>query len=113
MSYLGLPTDIKSHMWKTVCCPTLLYGMEAISLSKIAFKNIESTRGSLIKLSLGLSKYSHHSKILTALNVSRCVEAINNCKINLWRRIFKVDSPLRNLCLYFDARYIGHGDVFP
>ena len=27
MSYLGLPTDIKSHLWKTVCCPTLLYGM--------------------------------------------------------------------------------------
>ena len=35
------------------------------------------------------------------------------CRINLWRRIFKVDSPLRNLCCYFAARYIGHGDVFP
>ena len=31
----------------------------------------------------------------------------------LWRRIFKVDSPLRNLCCYFAARYIGHGKVFP
>ena len=31
----------------------------------------------------------------------------------LWRRIFKVDSPLRNLCCYFAARYIGHGVVFP
>ena len=113
MSYPGLPTDMKSHLWKTVCCPTLLYGMEAVSLSKIAFKNIESTQGSLIKQSLGLSRCSRHSKILTALNVSRCVETINNCRINLWRRIFKVDSPLRNLCCYFAARYIGHGDVFP
>ena len=104
-SYPGLPTDIKSHLWKTVCCPTLLYGMEAVSLSKIAFKNIESTQGSLIK-------QSHHSNILTALNVSRCVETINNCRINLWRRIFKVDSPLRNLCCYFAAQYIEHGDVF-
>ena len=49
-SYPGLPTDIKSHLWKTVCCPTLLYGMEAVSLSKIACKNIESTQNSkLIK----------------------------------------------------------------
>ena len=24
-----------------------------------------------------------------------------------------MDSPLRNLCCYFAARYIGHGDVFP
>ena len=23
MSYPGLPTDIKSHLWKTVCCPPL------------------------------------------------------------------------------------------
>ena len=62
MSFPGLPTGIKSHLWKTVCCPTLLYGMETVSLSKIKFKNIESTQGSLIKQSLGLSKYSHHSK---------------------------------------------------
>ena len=99
MSYPGLPTDIKSHLWRTVCCPTFLYGMEAFSLSKIQFKNIESTQGSLIKQSLGLSKYSHHSKLLTAVNVSRCVEIINNCGINLWRRIFKVDPPLR--IIYF------------
>ena len=109
MSYPGLPTDIKSHLWKTVCCPTLLYGMEAVSLSKIAFTNIESTQGSLIKQSLGLSKGSHHSQIMTALNVSRYVETINYCIINLWRRIFKVG----NLCCYFAARYIVHGDVFP
>ena len=113
MSYPGLPTGITSHLWKTVCCPTLLYGMEAVSLSKIQFKNIESTQGSLIKQSFGLSKYSHHSKILKAVNVSRCVETINNCRINLWRRIFKVDSPLRNLCYYFAARYIEHGEVLP
>ena len=24
-----------------------------------------------------------------------------------------MDSPLRNLCCYFAARYIGYGDVFP
>ena len=113
MTYPGLPTDIKSHLWRTACCPALLYGMEAVSLSKIQLKNIESTQGYSIKQSLGLSKYSHHSKILTAVNVSWCVETINNCRINLWRRIFKVDSPLSNLCCYFAARYIEHGDVFP
>ena len=66
MSYPGLPTGIKSQLWETICCPTILYGMEAVSLPKIQFKNIESTQGSLIKQSLGLSKYSHHSKILIA-----------------------------------------------
>ena len=60
-----------------------------------------------------VSLYSHHSKILTALSVSRCVETINNCRINVWRRMSKIDSPLRNLCCYFAARYIGHGDIFP
>ena len=87
--------------------------MEAVSLSKIPFKNNESTQSSLIKQSLGLRKYSHHSKILTAVNVSRCVGTIINCRINLWRRIFKVNSPLRNPCCYFAAQYIGHSDLYP
>ena len=50
--------------------------MEAVSRSKISIKNFESTQGLLIKQALGLSKYSHHSNILTALNISQCLKTI-------------------------------------
>ena len=86
-----------------VRCPTLFYGMKAVHLSQIALKNIESTQGSLTIQALVLSKYSLHSRSLTTLNVPRCLETINNCRINLWGRIFKVDSQLRILCCYFSA----------
>ena len=54
--------------------PTLLFGMKIMFLSDKFKKKLESVQGSLMKRSLVLSMFSHHSKLLEALNIQNmCV----------------------------------------
>ena len=53
-------------------------------LSDKLIKKLESFQGSLMKRSLGLSKFSHHSKLLEALNIPKVSDLINNMTISLW-----------------------------
>ena len=66
-----------------------------------------------MKRSLGLCKYSHHSKLLEALNIQKVSDAINNMTISLWKRIFNVDSPVRDLCMCFLSKYFLNGKYIP
>ena len=101
MPYPGLPIDIKMYFYQSVCLPTLLFGMEIMFLSDKLIKKLESSQASLMKRLLGLSKFSHHSKLLEALNISKVFDSINNMAISLWRIIFNVDSPVRDLCICY------------
>jgi len=59
--YPGSHTSVKEHLWKTICAPTLTYGMEAISMPKKSLREVESTQGTIMKTCLGLPKWHHHS----------------------------------------------------
>ena len=59
----------------------------------------------------GLSVHSHHSKLIRAINFVAVGKIVKNAVCGLWRRIFMVDSPMRNLCLHFMARYIFSGSI--
>ena len=54
MPYPGLPIDIKMYLYKSVCLPTLLFGMEIMFLLDKLIKKLESFQGSLMKRSLGV-----------------------------------------------------------
>ena len=92
---------------------TLKYGLETMYLSNTQFKKIESLQGTLLKSSLSLSIHSHHSKLFRALNVAPVGEIIKRTVYGLWNIIFMVDSPMRNLCSHFMARYIVSGKICP
>ena len=78
--------DIKMYLYKSVCLPTLLFGIEIIFLfTRQVIKELESFQGCLMKRSLGLCKFSHHSKLLEALNIQKVSDAINNMTISLWK----------------------------
>ena len=66
-----------------------------------------------MKRSLGLSKFSHHSKLLEALNIPKVSDSINNMTVSLWKRIFNVDSPVRDLCTCFLSKYVLNGKCIP
>ena len=66
-----------------------------------------------MKRSLGLSKFSHHSKFLEALNIPKVSDSINNMTLSLWKIIFNVDSPLRDLCICFLSKYVLNGKCIP
>ena len=99
MPYPGLPIDIKMYLYKTVCLPTLRFGMEIMILSDKLLNELESFEGSLTKR---LSKFSHHSKRLDAPSTQNVSVAINNMTISLWKWFFK--------CRFSNARFL---DVFP
>ena len=66
-----------------------------------------------MKRSLGLSKFSHHSKLPEALNIPKVSDSINNMTISLWKRIFDVDSPARDLCICFLSKFFLNGKCIP
>ena len=107
MSYPGLNSETKAHLWKTVCAPSLLYGCESLNISHNELYNLESLQGTLIKQALGLSKRSHHSNILEALNIPKLGETINEHVLSLYYRIYCVESPVRDLCRELLFMYVS------
>ena len=102
MSYHGAAPEVQAHLYKSICQPVLTYGMECMSNSKDLFRRMESIQGRLIKHCLGLSKRSHNSAVLKADKVQNIV---NRNVLNLYHRIFKIESPARSLMQFLFARY--------
>ena len=65
---------------------------------------ILSLQGTIVKAFLGLSRYSHHSKLLTALDILPIEESIKSMSVSLMKKIFLVNSPLRSLCSFFMSK---------
>ena len=86
-----------------------------MSNSKDQYRRMESIQGRLIKQCLGLSKRSHNSAVLKALNIDKVQNIVNRNMLNLYHRrpIFKIDSPARSLMQFLLARYITYGTTVP
>jgi hypothetical protein len=94
MSYPGLNANVKTYLWKSIGAPTLLYGTECIPLSKSNLKDINSTQGTIVKSVMGVSKRSHHTELLQALNIEKVDSVVTRNSLNFYNRLFKVDSPV-------------------
>ena len=105
--------EVQAHLYKSICQPVLTYGMECMSNSKDQFRRMESIQGRLIKQCLGLSKRSHNSAVLKALKIDKAQNIVNRNVLNLYHRIFKIDSPARSLMQFLLARYITYGTTVP
>ena len=88
MSYPGAAPEVQAHLYKSICQPVLTYGVECMSNSKDQFRRMESIQGRLIKQCLGLSKRSHNSAVLKALNIDKVQNIVNRNVLNLYHRIF-------------------------
>ena len=66
---VGMPVDLKLHFWHTICRPILIFGLETVYLNRAMYIKLESLQGTIVKAFLGLSRYSHHSKLMTALGI--------------------------------------------
>jgi len=111
MSYPGLDSQTKAHLWKAVCAPSLLYGFECMNASELDVQKLESTQGSLIKQALGLCKRSHHSNVLSALSIPKVRDVLMKQTLSLYHRIFTTDTPARDLCCELLNMYIHGGHV--
>ena len=94
MPYPGLPVDQKLHLWHTICRPILTFGLETVYLNRAMYGKLESLQGTIVKAFLGSSRYTHHSKLLTALDILPIEESIKSMSVSLMKRIFLVNSPV-------------------
>ena len=88
MSYPGAAPEVQAHLYKSICQPVLTYGMECMSNSKDQFRRNESFQGRLMKQCLGLSKRSHNSAVLKAINIDKVQNIVNINVLSLYHRIF-------------------------
>ena len=59
-----------AHIYKTAIQPILTYGCSTLNLKHTDINELEKVRASLIKIALGLPKYSRNTPILRALNIN-------------------------------------------
>ena len=45
-------SDAKSYLYRSICQPTLMYGLDAINLSAPLLKKLQNTQGSIMKESV-------------------------------------------------------------
>ena len=112
-AYPGLATDVKSHLWRTICDPVLSYGIECISLGKKHWDCLQSLQGQCIKQIMGLSKRSRHSNLLKALSITNIAVTCKNNSISLLKRIMSINTPTNDLCDYLIERYFTHKTLYP
>ena len=112
MSYPGLGSDVKAHLWKTTCSPALTYGMDCVQVSNKSMHKMESLQGTLMKRCLGVPKYNHHSTILQALDIVPITKAIEDKTITLFQRLLRVESQTKDVCMTLMARYILNKQLY-
>ena len=113
MAYPGCCTDVKAHLWNSICQPVLSYGCDAISLSTKSLSQLETVQSNLIKQSLGLSKRSKSTCLLDAMSVKKVKDRIRLSSSSLLRRIYCNDTPVKSLTNYFMSLYLARGVLIP
>jgi len=109
LTYPGSSTEVKTHLWKTMCPPTLIYGTEALPLNKKNISMLESAQGNSIKACLGIPKRHHHTRLSHASHISPVEDATRSKVASLYNKLFSIDNPGRELKVYFLARFITTG----
>jgi hypothetical protein len=113
MSYPGLNSFSKTHLYKTICLPTLMYGVDSLDIKNKSVKHLQSAQDCIMKQVCGLSKQSHHSALLQALSIKSASLYINDATKTLFKRVCAINSPARDLCIHLLNDYIMHGILIP
>ena len=88
----GLSPEAVRHVYLLAILPIMTCATHAMHLTGTDIQTMESTHGTIIKSSLGLSKYSRTSPLIPSLNVQRVESVINSQTIHLLRRCMMGDS---------------------
>ena len=111
LCYQGLGTDVNVHLWKTVCLPTLTYGCEVLHFKDADMTLLERQQSNSVKQFMGLGKRSRHSSLLAALGLNGVKTTVNDNVLALYHKLFSVNSQLRDINIFFLARYMCTSQV--
>ena len=107
--YPGLNCKVKTHLWNTINCPVLSYGLETIHISNADLEELKTTQGTVIKRGLGLNKRSHYHRVLKACNITPIEKIISNNAARLYHNIFQCNTPARTFQSLLLSSYIITG----
>ena len=103
---------VKSHLWKTIGLPSLLYSVCTGPVSRGEMQLLESFQGRIVKSSLYLNKFSRHGYILSSLGIDNISHIIDNQRVNLLRRVFAArPSSYSKLCAEVINSYYTSGVI--
>ena len=85
LCHKGVDPSVASHLYSVGVRTVLLYGCEALHLSRRCLKKLETCQGKLIKSFLALRKSSDNSPVLQALGIPTVSASIGHSSLNLLR----------------------------
>ena len=113
MAYPGCASDVKAYLWNTMCQPILIYGFDSLFISQSSIDQLETIQGNLVKQCMGLSKRSRSTNLLQALHITRVREKIRQSTASLLKRVFSVESSVKDLNAHLLSLYVTRGDLIP
>lgn len=111
LNVVGFDPYVKAGVFRSACQSVLVYGLGALDLDAISLKQMHTQEGNLVKMCMGLSKFSKTTELLRALNVKSIEEVRKEQVLSLWHRTFQFDSLYRKLCLSFMKMYLQNQTV--
>ena len=121
MPYLSL--ENRAPLWFTsqwtsvlysLCgSPAMGYGMDSVSLSRSDLSQLVSAQGCIIKKAMGFPKRSHHSQLLTALQIPSMEHIIVKNTASLFHQIFQVSSPAQLIQSSLLSRFLLYDHLTP
>lgn len=112
MAYPGADVTVKTHIWKTICQPVLLYGMECTHLSATSMQQLETSQGNLIKQSLGLCKIARTSHLLHSMGIYNISDMVKKRYTTLYRSLFSLDNSCTMLNVNMLSQFLLSGCLF-
>ena len=76
-------------------------------------QSLETVQGTLVKQCLGLPKRSRHSYLLKAMGLCQVEHLLQKRFISLYKQIFSVESPAKQLSSFLLSRYMLTGETVP
>ena len=101
----------KIYLWKTVVVPTLIFGCETAPLTPSDVECLDARQAACIKAALGLPRTSHHTALLTALNVSPIHESLRGSIFKCFRATFHSTHRLNQIYISGLAQLAVNSDA--
>lgn len=107
VSYPGLATDVKAHLWRTWVAPVMSYGVVTLPITVNHLKSMDTLQAKQVKQFMGLGHRTHHTNLMQALGIDKMSSVITKALRSFFYRVMSADTPYRNLVTHQLASHIG------
>ena len=100
LHFRGVAPNVSAKLYNVGVRTVLMYGTEALALSKRDIDTLKKTQGKLVKSFLGLSKFSRNTPLLSALNIPEITNSLASASVRLLRSNLIFESRAKHFYLH-------------